>query len=1005
MSRRWKRYLRPIAPVILVFFTWFSIHPWNYASAASNTSTSPASRDRRRAALLTTPRIAPSDESVLADILTQIETTLSALHSRLGHHEDARRETAELTQLQHRLHELDTRVHQGFARIEQHLKDKRLPEQILQRHREMVSTYDAELTQLLHNLEAIDTARDVQDRRTKTEQALQHLQSTQHQRPRPSLDPNNLPFRVPDGQVRKPYERKEDFWTSLMQQQLTQVASAVMLPGMLASAQGIELHAPPAPEDLVPTEDVQLTDAIRELAASLDNNPVKIYNWVHNNIEFLPTYGSIQGAEMTLEHKAGNAFDTASLLIALLRAAGIPTRYVLGTVQIPIAKVMNWVGGVNAPGAALQALGQGGIPSTGLVEGGVIKAVKMEHIWVSAWVDFVPSRGAKHRQGDTWVPMDAAFKQYNYTEGMDLQNRVPFDAQSLLEQVIASAEVDETAGWLRGVDDELIKTAALAHLNQVNAFVLSQQPEATVAEVFGTKKIVEATWSVLPSGLPYKTLVRAHVFSEIPNTLRHKYQFMLYASKSAKAFDEPLVSFVQSLPALIGKKITLSFAAASEADVETITNFISTPPDPISFPTELPGYLIRLLPELWVDGNIVATGQAVTMGQTLVSTEGVYDPIRGWQYAESNAPVAGEYRAIAINAAGIATSQVQGLAEKLNAIKAALEAEQLSDVSKDDLLGEMLYSIVLIYFFANDLVDYFESSIAGVVTYRRPSFGSFTAMAQPQYWFGVPRQVSFRSLELDIDHMVNVVVSKENDRDAMSRYVLQSGFRQSAFEHLVPESMLTDADHPGEAVSAVKAIHVASRQGQRISRINQDNISGALSQLRVDIEVQDEIRQAVAMGMTAIVSQHPITLGSWTGVGYIMIDPATGSGAFKISGGANGAASASFGFATGITASLLIAAIAFGSAGAAIFVALPLLILIAATAVNWAINLERGWEWNCFWVGFGLGVTYFSFFTSFLGEVLSLLTKITSRILLFIGAIGTVTAFTKTTPIQDCFSQ
>lgn len=150
--------------------------------------------------------------------------------------------------------------------------------------------------------------------------------------------------------------------------------------------------------------------------ASLNNNPVQISNWVHDNIEFVPTYGSIQGAHMTLQTKRGNAFDTASLLIALLRTANIPARYVYGTVQIPIAQVMNWVGGVTHPDAALQVFAQGGIPSTGLVQGGVLTAVKLEHVWVEAWVDFVPSRGALHRKGDTWVPMDAAFKQYTYTK-------------------------------------------------------------------------------------------------------------------------------------------------------------------------------------------------------------------------------------------------------------------------------------------------------------------------------------------------------------------------------------------------------------------------------------------------------------------------------------------------------------------------------------------------------------------------------------------------------------
>lgn len=34
MDTRFRRCLRPIASVILVFFTWFCIAPWNYALAA-----------------------------------------------------------------------------------------------------------------------------------------------------------------------------------------------------------------------------------------------------------------------------------------------------------------------------------------------------------------------------------------------------------------------------------------------------------------------------------------------------------------------------------------------------------------------------------------------------------------------------------------------------------------------------------------------------------------------------------------------------------------------------------------------------------------------------------------------------------------------------------------------------------------------------------------------------------------------------------------------------------
>src|SRR5260370_16311762 len=120
------------------------------------------------------------------------------------------------------------------------------------------------------------------------------------------------------------------------------------------------------PADTAPTEDVQITQAIRDLATSLGNNPVKIYNWVRNNIQFIPSYGSIQGSDMTLQTKRGNAFDTASLLIALLRAASIPARYVYGTIEVQADKAMTWAGGAIVPQAATSLMSQGGIPAVAI---------------------------------------------------------------------------------------------------------------------------------------------------------------------------------------------------------------------------------------------------------------------------------------------------------------------------------------------------------------------------------------------------------------------------------------------------------------------------------------------------------------------------------------------------------------------------------------------------------------------------------------------------------------
>ena len=212
------------------------------------------------------------------------------------------------------------------------------------------------------------------------------------------LDPNNLPHRSPKPNTKKPRTKKEEFTEFLPENKAVPVAYNGAGPDFrLAShTPGTDL---PTSADLAENIEVQFTVEINELASSLDNNPVKIYNYVRNNIDFTPTWGSIQGADHCLLTKQCNAFDTASLLIALLRTSGIPARYVMGPIEVPIDQVMNWVGGFTDATAALNFMASGGIAVAGGFTGGQITEAQLEHVWVEAYVDYNPSRGTIHKEG------------------------------------------------------------------------------------------------------------------------------------------------------------------------------------------------------------------------------------------------------------------------------------------------------------------------------------------------------------------------------------------------------------------------------------------------------------------------------------------------------------------------------------------------------------------------------------------------------------------------------
>ena len=147
------------------------------------------------------------------------------------------------------------------------------------------------------------------------------------------LDPNKLPHRTEEPVWKEPRTKPEEFE---QEDKNTKMARSSSKPLMIASngpltgliskktAAAISSDLPsgsyqialanlPTDADLAETIEVQFTPEIRAKAAELGNNPVKIYNWVRNNIEYVPTYGSIQGANYCLQTKLCNDVHAISL--------------------------------------------------------------------------------------------------------------------------------------------------------------------------------------------------------------------------------------------------------------------------------------------------------------------------------------------------------------------------------------------------------------------------------------------------------------------------------------------------------------------------------------------------------------------------------------------------------------------------------------------------------------------------------------------------------------------
>lgn len=618
----------------------------------------------------------------------------------------------------------------------------------------------------------------------------------------------------------------------------------------------------PTPEDLTATEDVELTPEIHDLAESLGRNPVEIYNWVRSQVYFIPSWGSVKGAHLTLQSLRGNSIDIASLLIALLRAAGIPARYVRGTVEVPVGAVMNWVGGARTPEAALDLLGQAGVPVTGITSGGRVQSVRLEHVWVEAFVDFDPSRGAANRSPDSWIPMDASFKQYEFSAGQNLASNVPFDAEALLEAVRRNTEVNEAEGWARSVDLSAVDGALADYQERLSSFIDSLNDDPTEADVFALPSIAGDDSVVLAGTLPYRKISEGARMAVLPAGLRHQVTVRLYASELDKAAGAASLTYPISLPALNTKRLGVTYVPATAADAAVIEDAKARGA------TSLPAYLIELVPVLQLDGTEVARGPSVGMGESQYWEIELRDPGAVADETLVFSQIAGDEIVFAVNGNGI---EPQAVVDRMERVL-------------NDNASENLHQVALNYWMEHDSLDHFFALQLGILTTRLPSIAVSSAPLAVQYFFGLPRSASYSGRLFDAKRILSAVGAPA----AMlaTAFRRQSGIQGSYLEASIFNQLFRRPQ--GRAVSAVQLLADANAQGIPIHTIDQSNSATSLPLLELSAEVRADVEAAIAAGMVVTLPRRPPLRDDFTGVGYVIIDPQTGAGAYRIAGGSNG---------------------------------------------------------------------------------------------------------------------
>jgi RHS repeat-associated protein len=263
------------------------------------------------------------------------------------------------------------------------------------------------------------------------------------------------------------------------------------------------------------TSPVRTSDPlVLSTAKALGNDPDRIYRFVADTIEVVPMFGVQKGARGALIDKSGTPFDQAHLMVELLRAAGVPAQYQLGTVTLNQGQALTWFG-TDVGTAVTEILADGGIPGTVTGTGGSLSVTVM-HLWVRAQISSV------------WYVFDPAVKTTTARSGSlttaQLDSAMGFSASTFMTSAMASATTSTSgAPQVTNFNRTNIRNNLQTYSSALLTNIKTNYANGDINDVLGGRDIVAA--SITPqriSSLPNQGTLYTTFANDVPGVLRTK---------------------------------------------------------------------------------------------------------------------------------------------------------------------------------------------------------------------------------------------------------------------------------------------------------------------------------------------------------------------------------------------------------------------------------------------------------------------------------------------------
>ncbi len=589
-------------------------------------------------------------------------------------------------------------------------------------------------------------------------------------------------------------------------------------------------------EDLKSTLEAPISHEIAALAQSLGWNPVSIYEWVKNNIETDWYWGCMKGAEETLRQRGGNDCDQATLLTALFRASGFPSRYVRGVVEFfpDVEKAKNLTG-IEDPLKIAEFFQKAGIPFKPVFSGGGISNFQIEHIWVESQIPYANYRGAIiDEHGKAWLGLDTSLKVTGYTYSTPIEEAISGLVSSLKDEYLGGLQSQTPLEYIKA---------------KLEAYIGQKYPGKTYNDLLRTRALIPEVMNILPASLQFQQVRITHEYSEIPDELKHKIKFTALDKNGKELFS---ITFdALQLP---NQGLTLSYEPETIEDQEIINSYGGL--------SNTPAYLVRLRPVLEVNGERMVVGKdGLPMGEDLGMVVEFISP-SGVEKA-SNVHIVGNLCLIGIVSQKPSPLVGEGGGEGDKDAEQILYEEAIHYIGRWNQAEEELASLL-------------HLAMARPI----PTMITLGGVIDVTYLLDTPHGFDWKGVYVDADLRTIETVASGFIPDGRHKTFMQL----SSLQGSILENRIFEDDFGVESISTAKLFGLANNTLIPILTIDKSNIFSILPSLPFDEGIKEDITNSVNQNFTVRIPQSEIPYEDWRGIGYIVENLETGESGYMLSG-------------------------------------------------------------------------------------------------------------------------